>query len=181
VVSTIGGNVATNAGGMHCLKYGVTTNHVCGLEVVLPEGEIISVGGKVLDHPGCDLTGLFVGSEGTLGIVTKIVLRIVRLPEVVRTQLALVPSVEAAANAVSAIMSAGILPAALELLDRACMQVVDQAIHVGFPASAGAALILELDGLETGMQRTVERVEDICRQHAVVEIRTAQTADEAAH
>jgi glycolate dehydrogenase FAD-linked subunit len=181
VVSTIGGNVANNAGGMHCLKYGVTTNHISGLEVVLPDGEIVTVGGKVLDQPGCDLTGLFVGSEGTLGIVTKIVVRIVRLPEVVRTQLALFPSVDAAANAVSAIMIAGILPAALELLDRTCMEVVDQAIHIGFPESAGAALIIELDGLNDGMQRTIDRVADICKQHAVVEIRTAHSAAEAAH
>jgi glycolate oxidase len=181
VVSTIGGNVANNAGGMHCLKYGVTTNHISGLEVVLPDGEIIAVGGKVLDQPGCDLTGLFVGSEGTLGIVTKIVVRIVRLPEVVRTQLALFPSVDAAANAVSAIMTAGILPAALELLDRACLEVVDQAVHIGFPESAGAALIIELDGLNDGMQRTTDRVADICKQHAVVEIRTAHSAAEAAH
>jgi glycolate oxidase len=181
VVSTIGGNVATNAGGMHCLKYGVTTNHVIGLEVVLPDGEIVTVGGKVLDQPGCDLTGLFVGSEGTLGIVTKIIVRIVRLPEVVRTQLALFPSVDAAANAVSAIMTAGILPAALELLDHACMEVVDKAIHIGFPESAGAALIIELDGLKDGMPRAIDRVADICKQHAVVEIRTAHSAEEAAH
>jgi glycolate oxidase len=180
VVSTIGGNVANNAGGMHCLKYGVTTNHVIGLEVVLPDGEVITAGGKVLDQPGCDLTGLFVGSEGTLGIVTKIVVRIVRLPEVVRTQLALFPSVDDAANAVSAIMTAGILPAALELLDRACMKVVDQAIHLGFPESAGAALIIELDGLKDGMQRTIDRLADICKRHSVVEIRTANTAEEAA-
>jgi glycolate oxidase len=180
VVSTIGGNVANNAGGMHCLKYGVTTNHIVGLEVVLPDGEIITVGGKVLDQPGCDLTGLFVGSEGTLGIVTKIVVRIVRLPEVVRTQLALFQSTDDAANAVSAIMTAGILPAALELLDRACMEVVDQAIHIGFPASAGAALIIELDGLRDGMQRTIDRIADICKRHAVVEVRTATTAEEAA-
>jgi glycolate oxidase len=180
VVSTIGGNVANNAGGMHCLKYGVTTNHISGLEVVLPDGEIIALGGKVLGQPGCDLTGLFVGSEGTLGIITKIVVRIVRLPEVVCTQLALFPSVDAAANAVSAIMAAGILPAALEMLDRACMEVVDQAIHIGFPDSAGAALIIELDGLNDGMQRSIDRIAAICRQHAVVEMRTADTAEDAA-
>ena len=180
VVSTIGGNVANNAGGMHCLKYGVTTNHIVGLEVVLPDGEIITVGGKVLDQPGCDLTGLFVGSEGTLGIVTRIVMRIVRLPETVQTQLVLFESVEAAASAVSAIMAAGILPAALELLDRACMEVVDQAVHIGYPESAGAALIIELDGLKDGMQRTIDRIADICKQHSVVEIRTAQSAAEAA-
>jgi glycolate dehydrogenase FAD-linked subunit len=180
VVSTIGGNVANNAGGMHCLKYGVTTNHIVGLEVVLPDGEVITVGGKVLDQPGCDLTGLFVGSEGTLGIVTKIVVRIVRLPEVVRTQLALFPVVDDAANAVSAIMAAGILPAALELLDRACMVAVDQAVHIGFPEPAGAALIIELDGLQDGMSRTIDRVADICQQHSVIEIRTATTTEEAA-
>jgi glycolate oxidase len=181
VVSTLGGNVANNAGGMHCLKYGVTTNHVIGLEVVLPDGEVVSLGGKVLHQPGCDLTGLFVGSEGTLGIVTKIVMRIVRLPEVVRTQLALFPSVDNAANAVSSIMAAGILPAALELLDQACMEVVDEAVHVGFPGGAGAALIIELDGLHDGMSRTVERIVDLCRRHSVIEIRTAHTAEEAAH
>lgn len=180
VVSTIGGNVANNAGGMHCLKYGVTTNHVVGLEVVLPSGEIVTVGGKVLDQPGCDLTGLFVGSEGTLGIVTKIIVRIVRLPECVRTQLALFQSVDDAANAVSAIMSAGILPAALELLDRACMEVVDQAIHIGFPEQAGAALIIELDGLTDGMPRAIERVGDICTRHSVIEMRLANTSEEAA-
>src|SRR5919108_1061556 len=158
VVSTIGGNVANNAGGMHCLKYGVTTNHIVGLEVVLPDGEIVTVGGKVLDPPGCDLTGLFVGSEGTLGIVTKIVVRMVRLPEVVKTQLALFHTVEDAANTVSAIMAAGILPAALELLDRACIAAVDKAIHIGFPGGAGAALIIELDGLKDGMPRAIDRV-----------------------
>jgi glycolate dehydrogenase FAD-linked subunit len=180
VVSTIGGNVANNAGGMHCLKYGVTTNHIVGLEVVLPDGEIVIVGGKVLDPPGCDLTGLFVGSEGTLGIVTKIIVRLVRLPEVVKTQLALFHTVEDAANTVSAIMAAGILPAALELLDRACIEAVDQAIHIGYPEPVGAALIIELDGLKDGMPRTVDRVADLCKRHAVLEIRTANTAEEAA-
>jgi glycolate oxidase len=180
VVSTIGGNVANNAGGMHCLKYGVTTNHITGLEVVLPDGEIITVGGKVLEQPGCDLTGLFVGSEGTLGIITRIIVRIVRLPETVQTQLALFKTVDAAANAVSAIMAAGILPAALELLDRACMEVVDQTVHIGYPEDAGAALIIELDGLKDGMQRSIDRIAAICKQNSVVEIRTAQSAAEAA-
>jgi glycolate oxidase len=180
VVSTIGGNVANNAGGMHCLKYGVTTNHVVGLEIVLPNGDVVTVGGKVLDQPGCDLVGVFVGSEGTLGIITKIVVRIVRLPEVVRTQLALFHSVGDAANAVSAIMAAGILPAALELLDRACMEVVDQAIHIGFPKLAGAALIVELDGLKDGMPRSIDRIAEICKQNSVIDIRTASTPEEAA-
>jgi glycolate oxidase len=180
VVSTIGGNVATNAGGMHCLKYGVTANHVVGLEVVLPDGQVVEVGGKVLDPPGCDLTGLFVGSEGTLGIVTKVVVRLVPLPEAVVTQLALFPTVDDAANAVSAVMAAGILPAALELLDRACIDVLERAIHIGYPEAAGAALIIELDGLSDGMARTVERVADLCKRHAVIDIRTAHTPEEAA-
>ncbi|GIX48946.1 MAG: FAD-binding protein [Candidatus Tectimicrobiota bacterium] len=180
VVSTIGGNVATNAGGMHCLKYGITSNHILGLEVVLPGGDIVEVGGKVVDQPGADLTGLLVGSEGTLGIVTKIVVRLLRLPEAVVTQLALFKSVEDAASAVSAIIAAGILPAALELLDRAIMRVIDQAIHVGYPEQAGAALIIELDGLRDDMPRTVDRVAEICKAHDVISIETAQDAEASA-
>ena len=180
VVSTIGGNVATNAGGMHCLKYGITSNHVLGLEVVLPDGERVEIGGCIPDHPGADLTGLLVGSEGTLGIVTKIIVRLTRLPETVVTQLALFKSVEDAANAVSAIINDGILPAALELLDQAIMRIIDQAVHVGFPTDAGAALIIELDGLEDGMQRTVDRVAQMCKANDVLSIETAETAADAA-
>jgi glycolate oxidase len=179
-VSTIGGNVATNAGGMLCLKYGVTGNHILGLEVVLPNGEIIEVGGKIPDQPGADLTGLLVGSEGTLGIVTKIILRLQRLPEVVVTQLALFKTVDNAAQVVSAIMTDGILPAALELLDQAIMRVIDQAIHVGYPEHAGAALLIELDGLEDGMQRTLDRIAQICKANDVIRIETAANAEERA-
>ncbi len=180
VVSTIGGNVATNAGGMHCLKYGITSNHILGLEVVLPSGEIIEVGGRVPDQPGADLTGLLVGSEGTLGIITKIIVRLMRLPEVVVTQLALFKSVDDAANTVSAIMTDGILPAALELLDQGIMRVVDQAIHVGYPEHAGAALIIELDGLQDGMQRTIDGIAQRCKANDVISIETAATAEESA-
>jgi glycolate oxidase len=180
VVSTIGGNVATNAGGMHCLKYGITCNHILGLEVVLPSGDMVQVGGKVVDQPGTDLTGLLVGSEGTLGIVTKIVVRLLRLPEAVVTQLALFKTVEEAASTVSDIIAAGILPAALELLDQAIMRVIDEAMHVGYPAHASAALIIELDGLRNDMQRTVDRVAQICKAHDVISIETAQTADDSA-
>lgn len=180
VVSTIGGNVATNAGGMHCLKYGITSNHILGLEVVLPNGSIIEVGGCVPDQPGADLTGLFVGSEGTLGIVTKIIVRLMRLPETVVTQLALFKTIDDAANSVSGIITAGILPAALELLDRGIMRVIDQAIHVGYPEAAGAALIIELDGLQDGMQRTVDRVAEICKTNDVLSIETAATPEEGA-
>lgn len=180
VVSTIGGNVATNAGGMHCLKYGITCNHILGLEVVLPSGEIVQVGGKVVDQPGADLTGLLVGSEGTLGIVTKILVRLLRLPEAVMTQLALFKTVDDAANTVSGIIGTGILPAALELLDRAIMRVLDQTIHIGFPEQAGAALIIELDGLQDDMQRTVDRVAQICKANDVLSIETAATEEESA-
>ena len=181
VVSTIGGNVATNAGGMHCLKYGITSNHILGLEVVLPDGNIIEVGGRIPDQPGADLVGVFVGSEGTLGIVTKIIVRLMRLPELEVTQLALFKTVEDAANAVSAIIAAGILPAALELLDQAIMRVIEQAIQVGYPAGAGAALILELDGFQDGMQRAVDRVAQLCKANDVLSIETAETPEAAAH
>ncbi|MBM3227056.1 MAG: FAD-binding protein, partial [Candidatus Tectomicrobia bacterium] len=180
VVSTIGGNVATNAGGMHCLKYGITSNHILGLEVVLPNGTIVDVGGKVVDQPGADLTGLLVGSEGTLGIVTKIMVRLLRLPETVITQLALFKTVDDAANTVSDIIGAGLLPAALELLDQACMQVVEQAVHVGYPADAGAALIIELDGLHEDMPRSLELIAACCREHDVLSIETAETAEAVA-
>lgn len=180
VVSTIGGNVSTNAGGMHCLKYGITSNHILGLEIVLPNGETVEVGGKVPDQPGADLTGLLVGAEGTLGIVTKIIVRLLRVPEAVVTQLALFKDVDDAASTVSDVIGAGLLPAALELLDKASMQAVDQAVHVGFPAAAGAALIIELDGLQEDMPRSVALVAALCREHDVLSIETAQTAEAAA-
>ncbi len=179
VVSTIGGNVGNNAGGMHCLKYGVTSNHIVGLQVVLPDGEIIEVGGKAPHPPGMDLTGFFVGSEGTLGIVTRIVARILPLPEVVLTQLALFPDLDSAARAVSGIMAAGILPAALELLDRRSMTLVDRAVHIGFPDSAGSALIIELDGVKEGLDSEVGRVREICTANDAVEIQTAETPEAA--
>ncbi|MGE3535885.1 MAG: FAD-binding oxidoreductase [Candidatus Tectimicrobiota bacterium] len=180
VVSTIGGNVSTNAGGMHCLKYGITSNHVLGLEVVLPNGDVLTVGGKVPDQPGADLTGLLVGAEGTLGIVTQVIVRLLRLPEAVVTQLALFKDVDDAASTVSDVIGAGLLPAALELLDKASMQAVDQAVHIGFPEHAGAALIIELDGLQEDMPRSVELVAALCREHDVISIETAETAAAAA-
>ena len=179
VVSTVGGNVATNAGGMHCLKYGITSNHILGLEVVLPNGELVEIGGRIPDQPGADLTGLFVGSEGTLGIVTQIIVRLMRLPEMVVTQLALFKTVDDAASTVSAIITDGILPAALELLDQATMRAIDQAIHVGYPEHAGAALIIELDGFQDGMQRTVDRVAQLCKSNDVISIETAETPQDA--
>ena len=174
VVSTIGGNVATNAGGMHCLKYGITGNHILGLEMVMPDGDVVTVGGKAVDQPGADLTGLLVGSEGTLGIVTKIIVRLLQMPEAVTTHLALFKTVDDAANTVSGIISSGLLPAAMELLDKSIMQAVDQAVHIGFPAHAGAALIIELDGFSEDMPGNADRVAEVCRKHDVISIESEE-------
>jgi glycolate oxidase subunit GlcD len=179
VVSTVGGNVGNNAGGMHCLKYGVTANHIVGLEVVLPDGAIVELGGPAAGRPGPDLTGLMVGSEGTLGIVTRVTLKLLPLPETVVTQLALFPTVADASHAVSGIMAAGILPAALELLDKKMMRIVDQFAHVGFPDSAGASLIIEMDGLKDGMDVELRRVQEVCNANRAVDIQTARTARDA--
>jgi glycolate oxidase len=179
VVSTVGGNVGNNAGGMHCLKYGVTANHIVGLQVVLPDGNVVELGGAAAGRPGMDLTGLMVGSEGTLGIVTRITLKILPLPETVVTQLALFPTVADAARAVSGIMAAGILPAALELLDKKTMTMVDRHVHVGFPDNAGASLIIEMDGLRDGMDIELRRVQEVCNANRAVDLQTARTAAEA--
>ncbi len=140
---TIGGNIPENAGGPHCLAYGVTTNHVLGLQVVLPDGQVIETGGQALDAPGYDLTGPLVGSEGTLGIVTQIIVRLVPLSEAVRTILAVYPDVETASNAVSAIIAAGTVPAAMEMMDNTAIQAVEAARHAGYPLDAGNAIIAE--------------------------------------
>jgi glycolate dehydrogenase FAD-linked subunit len=176
--STIGGNVAENAGGPHCLKYGVTTNHILGLEVVTPEGEILQFGGKALDTPGYDLTGLFVGSEGTLGIVTKIVARILRLPETYKTLLVIYDSLEDASQTVSAIIAAGILPATLEMMDRIILGAVEASFHAGFPLDAEGVLLIELDGLADGMERAAERITSICTANHAREVRVAKSAAE---
>ncbi|MDH4247928.1 MAG: FAD-binding protein [Deltaproteobacteria bacterium] len=179
VVSTLGGNVGNNAGGMHCLKYGVTANHVLGLEVVLPDGSVVELGGGPVGRPGADLTGFFVGSEGTLGIMTRVTVRILPLQEQVVTQLALFPSVAAAARTVSGIMAAGILPAALEMLDQKMMRLVDKHIHVGYPEHAGAALIIEMDGLRDGMDSDLRRVREVCEANGALSLQTAETEAEA--
>ncbi|UCG65605.1 MAG: FAD-binding protein, partial [Deltaproteobacteria bacterium] len=145
-VATLGGNVGENSGGPLCLKYGVTTNHVLGLEVVLPDGDVVQMGGKALDYPGYDLKGLMVGSEGTIGIVTKITVRIMRSPEAVKTLLAIYDSVEDAGKTVSEIIAEGIIPATLEMMDRLVMQAVEKSVHAGYPLDAEAVLIIELDG-----------------------------------
>jgi len=175
--STIGGNIAENAGGPHCLKYGVTTNHVLGLEVALPDGRTLSVGGAP-DPPGYDLMGMLTGSEGTLGIVTRAALRISRTPPAVRTTLAAFAGMEAAGEAVSAIIAAGIVPAALEIMDRVFIEAVQASMDAGYPADAGAVLIIELDGRPEGMDRVAARIEGICRAAGASLLRTAADAAE---
>lgn len=179
-VSTVGGNAAENAGGPHCLKYGITTNHVLGLELVLPSGEVALLGGEADDFPGYDLTALLVGAEGTLGLVTKLIVRITRLAEKTSTMLAVFDSIVDAASAVSSIIAAGIIPATLEIMDRNTISVVEAKQSFGYPPRAEAVLIIELDGLKEELERASSRVMDVCRSHRVLEIRTAATPEESA-
>src|SRR3954451_7607424 len=162
VVCSIGGNVAENSGGAHCFKYGFTTNYVCGLEVVLPDGEVVQLGGKELDRPGYDLLGVFVGSEGTLGIATAITVRVVPAPESVRTLVAFFPSPGRAGHAVSAIVSAGVVPGAIEMMDRLTIDASEQMAHAGWPPGAGAALLVELDGPERECEPLFDEVRHLC-------------------
>ncbi len=174
IICSIGGNVAENSGGVHCLKYGVTTNHVLGLKIVLPTGDIIDTGSKISDMPGYDLTGLFVGSEGTLGIATEITLRIVKAPEAIHVLLADFTTVEAAGQTVSDVISAGVLPAGMEIMDNFSINAVENVVATAcYPRDAAAILLIELDGLETEVAANSQRVEAICRQNGARHIRTA--------
>jgi glycolate oxidase len=179
LICTMGGNVAENSGGAHCLKYGFTTTHVLGLEVVLPDGSLIHLGGKTLDTPGYDLAGVFVGSEGTLGIATKIILRIVKRPECIRTLLAAFPSTNEAGAAVSGIIAAGMLPAAIEMMDNLAIQAAEAAVHANYP-DCGGLLLVELDGPLAEVESLMTRVDEICRANGAGEIRLAQSEDERA-
>jgi glycolate oxidase len=178
-VCSIGGNVAENSGGAHCLKYGFTTTHVLGLEVVLPDGSLVHLGGKTLDAPGYDLAGVFVGSEGTLGIATKITLRIVKRPECVRTLLAAFHSTNEAGAAVSGIIAAGMLPAAIEMMDNLAIQAAEAAVHANYP-NCGGLLLVELDGPVAEVDALMADVDKICRQNGAWEIRVAQSEAERA-
>ncbi len=175
---TIGGNVANNSGGPHCLKYGVTVNHILGLEVVLPDGEMIWVGGPSPDVPGIDLTGILVGSEGTLGIVTKIMTRLMRNPESVEVMLAAFPTIETASNAVSGIIAAGVLPAALEMMDKLAISAIESAYHAGYPTEAGAVLLIELDGIAEVVAENRQQIARICQDHDASTVRVAQSQSE---
>ena len=174
---TIGGNVANNSGGPHTLKYGVTTNHVLGLEVVLPDGEVVWLGGKTRDPQGYDLVGVFVGSEGTFGIATKIVVRILRRPPAVKTLLAVFDQLDQASGTVAAITARGLTPAALEMIDHITIQAVEDAYGAGYPRDAAAALLIELDGLAVGLDEEAERVVAACRENGARDVRVAR--DEA--
>jgi glycolate oxidase len=170
---TIGGNVAENSGGPHTLAYGVTVNHVTGLEVVLPDGRVAEFGGKVLDACGYDLTGFFVGSEGTIGIATKITVKLTRLPESVVTLLAIFNTIEDAANTVVAITAEGITPAALELLDGWTLRTVEEATHAGYPMDSGAVLLIEIEGLREEVEEQAEAARAVCLREKAREVRRA--------
>lgn len=177
IVCSIGGNVAENSGGAHCFKYGFTTNYVTGLEVVLPDGDVVTLGGKEPDRPGYDLLGAFVGSEGTLGIATKITLRVIPVPEAWRTLVAYFESTDQAGRCVSDIVAGGVVPGAIEMMDRLSIRACEEATHAGYPLDAGAALIVELDGPASECDARFDEVTTMCRRNGATGVRIAQ--DEA--
>jgi glycolate oxidase len=178
--STIGGNIANNAGGPHCLSLGATVNHVLGLEVVVHDGSVVRLGGKTPDESGLDLTGLLVGSEGTLGVVTEATVRLLPLPEAVRTALALFGSVEAASEAVSRLIGRGVVPSALEMMDRLALSAIEAAFHAGYPPEAGAVLLVEVDGLLEQVEAQAAVVDEVCRGAGAIEIRLAASDEDRA-
>src|SRR6476469_5702577 len=179
-VCTIGGNVAENSGGAHCLKYGFTTNHVLEMEVVLADGSVVTLGSDTGEQAGPDLRGVFLGSEGTLGITTKIVVRLLRTPESVRTLLADFPSVRAAGDVVSDIVGAGIVPAAVEMMDTLAIEAAEEAVHAGYTVGVPAALVVELDGPEAECDTQFDQVKEICDRHGCTRLHIAGSADERA-
>src|SRR4051812_20982248 len=178
VVCSIGGNVAENSGGAHCFKYGFTTNYVTGLDVILADGERVKLGGKEVDTPGYDLMGAFVGSEGTLGVAVAITLRVVPKPAAVRTLVAFYESPPEAGQAVSDIVSAGIVPGAMEMMDKLSIEAAEGATHAGYPTDAGAALVVELDGSERECETGFEQVKEICDRNGATGIRVAEDETE---
>lgn len=180
LVCSIGGNLAENSGGAHCLKYGFTVNHVMGAEVVLPDGEVVHLGGVAEEHPGYDLLGAFVGSEGTLGVATEVTLRLIRVPEAVQTMLVGFRSVEDAGGAVSDIIAAGIVPAAVEMMDTLAIEAAEAAVHAGYTLGTPAALVVELDGPAEECATQFEQVKAICEQHECTRLHVAADAEERA-
>ena len=179
-VCTIGGNVAENSGGAHCLKYGFTTNHVLSCEVVLPDGSLVTLGSDTGEQAGPDLRGVFLGSEGTLGITTKITVRLLRTPETVRTLLADFPSIAAAGDVVSDIVAAGIVPAAVEMMDTLAIEAAEEAVHAGYTVGVPAALVVELDGPAEECHTQFEQVKQICDRHGCTRLHIAGSPEERA-
>ena len=175
---TIGGNVAENSGGPHCLRYGVTTNHVLGLEVVLEDGSVVWLGEGFRGRPGYDLVGAFVGSEGTMGVVTKVIARLLPVPEEVRTLLAVFPDMDQAGATVSRVIASGLVPTAMEMMDRLTIQAVETAMKSGYPQDAGAILLIEVDGLMEEVEEAASLVEAVCRAEGATEVKTAGDAAE---
>lgn len=175
---TVGGNVSENSGGPHTLAYGVTTNHVLALEMVLPDGEIVRVGSAAVDAPGYDLPGFFVGSEGTVALVTEITVKLTPLPEAVKTLLAIFDSLDDATETVAEITARGITPAACEMLDGWTLRAVEAYVHAGFPLDSAAVLLIDVDGLCEAVEAHAEAVADVCRIHRAREVRVARDAAE---
>ncbi len=178
IVCSLGGNVAENSGGAHCFKYGFTTNYVCGLKVVLGDGTRVELGGKELDHPGYDLLGAFVGSEGTLGVATEITVRVVPVPEAVRTLAAFFPTAVAAGQTTSDIVTGGIVPAAIEMMDALTVRASEQMAHAGWPTDVGAALLVELDGPQRECEARLAQVRELCARNGATEVRVAADEEE---
>src|SRR5580704_1551393 len=175
---TIGGNVSENSGGPHTLAYGVTTNHVLGLEIVLPTGELVRLGSPALDPPGYDLTGLFVGSEGTLWLVTEVTVKLTRLPEAIKTLLAVFETVDDATETVVDITARGITPAACEMFDSWTLRAVEAYVHAGYPVDCAAVLLIDVDGLRESAETQAEDVAEVCRVHHARQVRVARDASE---
>jgi glycolate dehydrogenase FAD-linked subunit len=175
---SIGGNVAENAGGPHCLRYGTTTNHVLGVEIVTADGDVVWLGGKTADTPGYDLTGVVVGSEGTLAIVTKVIVRLLHKPEATVTLLAIFDTVTQASRVVSAIIAKGMVPAALEMMDKNTMEAVEPFVHAGYPPDAGAVLLIEVEGLKEDAQEQADAVISICREMNAREVRVGLSQED---
>ncbi len=176
--STLGGNIAENAGGPHCFKYGVTTNYITGLEVVLADGRVVHLGGRALDYPEFDLVGLLTGSEGTLGLITQASARLLRNTLAIKTMMASFDSVEAAGRAVSAVIARGLVPATMEMMDQKIMRIIEDFAHAGLPVEAGAALIIEADGYPESVGPQIEEIAAILREHEARNLRIAQSAEE---
>ncbi len=175
---SIGGNVANNSGGVHTLAFGVTTNHVLGLTLVLPDGSVERLGGRGADDAGVDLTGLVVGSEGTLGIVTEVMVRLVHRREGVRTMLGVFETIEEASQTVADIIASGIGPTSLEMIDRLAVEAVEPAVHAGLPLDAGAILLIEVEGVNEVLDRSVRTADELCRKNRAREVRIARTEEE---